>query len=409
MSKNPILLSLLLLAACSAGKVNDVQTTPVKKGTFTEELTEQGTIRAVSSTPISAPGISYRYGMLKISKIVEDGTEVKKGDTLVVFDPSEFRKAIVSSQQQLEIAKAEYDKIKATQESEIEDLEADLEIATIQREISQINFDQAVFESEITRKEINLKLETANIALERAREQITNRKKIQEQELVQKSITMKQNQAILNEANSSISSLYLTSPSNGIAIVRENWMTGQKLKVGDQVGGNSIIELPDLSEMLAEVKINEVDISKITPGLKVTLQADAYSDSTYTGEIGTVANLAQNKDYESKIKIFPVQVKISGRHKSLMPGLTVSCKIRIRAIPDALFIPVEGLFKSQGLEYVYIKTSGGFKKKEVRSGAINTDFAIILEGVAENDEIALSDPFLNKTDKTSSKTKNSAK
>jgi multidrug efflux pump subunit AcrA (membrane-fusion protein) len=396
MSKNLILLSFLLLAACSARKVQEVQTTLVKRGTFTEELTEQGTVRAVNSVGISAPETSYRYGMLKISRIIEDGEEVEKGDTLVIFDPSEFKKAIINSQQQLEIAKAEYDKLKDTQESEIEDLEADLEIARLSQEISKINFEQAVFESEITRKEINLKLETANIALERAREQIGNRKKIQQQELFQKSLTMKQNTTILNEANGSINSLFLVSPSKGIAIIRENWMTGQKLKVGDQPYGGALIELPDLSEMQVEVKINEVDISRIIPNLTVVIKADAYSDSTYTGKITTIANLAQNKNYNSKIKIFPVQILIDGLHKSLLPGLTVSCKIKVREIKDVLFIPVMGIFKSQGLEYVYVKSGSGYKRKEVKVGAVNTDYAVVSEGLAENDEVALTDPFLNK-------------
>jgi multidrug efflux pump subunit AcrA (membrane-fusion protein) len=405
MNKYLILLSFMILTACSAKKVQEVQTTIVKKGTFTEELTEQGTVRAVNSINISAPQTSYRYGMLKISRIVEDGKVVQQGDTLVIFDPSEYKKAIINSQQQLEIAQAEYDKLKATQESEIEDLEADLEIARISQEISKINFDQAVFESEITRKEINLKLETANIALERAKEQIGNRKKIQQQELLQKNLSMNQNRAILDEANRSISGLFLVSPSNGIAIIRENWMTGQKLKVGDQPGGGSLIDLPDMSEMLADVKINEVDISKIVPGLKVTIKADAYSDSTYVGEITTIANLAQNKD-DSKIKIFPVQIKIDGIHKSLLPGLTVSCNIRIREIKDVLFIPVEGIFKAQGIEYVYIKSGSGFKRKDVKVGAINTDFAVVSEGLTEKDEIALADPFLNKQEEqTKGKTK----
>ncbi len=396
MNKYLVYLSLLVMAGCNSKQAPDVPTTLVKQGTFIEELTEQGTIRAVSSIAISSPSVSYRYGSLKISKIVEDGEEVVKGDTLVIFDPSEIKKTIVSSEQQLEIAQAEYEKMKATQESEIEDLEADLEIARISQEISKINFDQAVYESEITRKEINLKLETANIALERAREQIENRKKIHQQELMQKNLVMKQHAAILQEANSSINSLFLVSPSNGIAIVRENWMTGQKIKAGDQPGSGALIELPDLSEMLAEVKINEVDISKIEPGLKVIIKADAYSDSTYTGTITTVANLAQNTSNTSKIKVFPVQILIDGVHKNLMPGLTVSCTIRIREIENTLFIPVESVFKIQGIENVYVKTGGGFKRQEVKIGVSNTDYAQILEGLKVGDEIALSDPFLNK-------------
>ncbi len=67
---------------------------------------------------------------MKIAKIVEDGEEVEKGDTIMIFDPSEIKRAIIQAEQQLEIAKAEYEKLKSTQQSEIEDLEADLELAS---------------------------------------------------------------------------------------------------------------------------------------------------------------------------------------------------------------------------------------------------------------------------------------
>ena len=157
------------LAACKTKVVNEVSTTLVKRGTFTEELNEEGTVRAINSINITAPTISYRYGGLKITNVVPDGKEVNKGDTVLVFDPSEIKKAIIDAEQKLEIANAEFEKLKATQQSEIEDLESDFEISSISQEISKINFEQSVYESDITKKEIKLKLETANIALSRAK------------------------------------------------------------------------------------------------------------------------------------------------------------------------------------------------------------------------------------------------
>jgi len=398
MNKAIILLLCIALISCKEKKVvQEVQTIFVKNGTFTEELTEEGNVRAVNSINITAPNISYRYGNLKITNMASDGKEVGKGDTIIIFDPSEIKKAIITSQQQLEIANAEFEKLKATQLSEIEDLESDLEISRISQEISKINFEQAVYESDVTKKEINLKLETANIALERAKEQIENKKKIQQEDIFQKTLSMKQLTAALDDANRSVSSLFVISPSPGIAILKDNWMTSQKWQVGDQpYSGTALIELPDLNEMMAEVKINEVDITKITPGLKVEIKPDAYSDTTFTGEVIAVANLAQNKDSKSKIKIFPVQIRITGKSKSLLPGLTVSCKIKIQEIPGVLYIPVEAIFKDQGSEFVYLSTNSGFKRKDIKIGSVNSDFAVVLEGLAENDELALTDPFLNK-------------
>lgn len=392
-----VVILLIILASCKGKEVSDIQVAKVKKGTFMEELTEQGTLEAVNSISVTAPSISYRYGALKIAKIVEDGEEVEEGDTIMIFDPSEIKRAIIQAEQQLEIAKAEEEKLRSTQQSEIEDLQADLELARISQEISKINFETSTYEPEATKKEIKLKLESATIALNRAAEQIENKKIIHREDLIQKSLSIKQLTSTLNDANRSMSNLFVVSPARGITIKEENWSTGQKWAVGDQPwSGSKIIELPDLSAMRAEVKINEVDVSKILPGQRVEIRPDAYSDSSYTGKVESVANLAQNKDYKSKIKIFPVQIRVSGESRKLLPGLSVSCKIIVSEIPDVLYIPLESLFREQTMEYVYLKAGSGFKRREVKSGSINTDFAIITEGLKENDVIALSDPFLKK-------------
>ena len=60
------------------------------------------------------------------------------------------------------------------------------------------------------------------------------------------------------------------------------------------------------------------------------------------------------------------------------------------------FIPLESLFKEAGTELVYLKSGSGFKRKEIKTGAINTDFAVVTEGLNEKDVIALSNPFLKK-------------
>jgi multidrug resistance efflux pump len=392
-----LIIIVCLFTACGNSDTENIQTILVERGQFTEELTEEGTVRSVNATDISIPRISYRYGSLKIASIADDGEEVSKGDTILVMSPEEVKKSIIDAEQRLEIAKAEYEKLKATQESEIEDLEADLEIAKISQQISQINFDNAQFESEIKKREIQLQLETAIISLERAGEQIVNKKKIHIEELKQKSLNMRQLNSTLDEANGILDQLFVVSPIDGIVSVKDNWMTGNKWGPGDQpYGGSPIIDLPDMSQLKTEVKINEVDISKIKPGLRVEIKSDAYSDTSYTGTVTHVANLAQPKDRNGKIKIFPVEIVLDGEDNKLLPGLTVSCKIKVQVIPDVLFLPVECIFEEFGINYVYVKTGQGFKRKDIVTAEQNNDFVIIKEGVSEADEVALQDPFLNK-------------
>jgi multidrug efflux pump subunit AcrA (membrane-fusion protein) len=393
------IIAIIALAGCGRRSNNEIPVSDVRYGTFYLDLYEEGEISATNSINIVSPNISWRYGMLKITQMVDDGEEVQAGDTLVVFDPTEIQKAIVDSEASLEMKKAELEKLKAEQQSAIEELEADLEITRISQQISRIQFESASYEAEIRKKEIELNLERANIALERANEQLENRKKIQAEEMKQKMLEITQARNQLNEALQTLEKLHLVTSSPGIAIINRNWSTDNKFQEGDQCwSGYPLIDLPDLNELKATVQINEVDISKIKKGLRVEIKPDAFSDSTYNAEIISVANLAVNKDRNSRIKVFPVEIVLKETNKNLLPGLTVSCRIIIDQIDDVLFIPLDAVHQSLEGDFVYLKTATGFIKRDVTLGQSNTDFVIIEDGLSDKDKVALINPFAESDD-----------
>lgn len=385
----------LFLFAC--GEKNETQQIPVgsvAKGTLYLDLFEEGEIEAIQSTNIVAPRISWRYGNLKITELVKDGQEVKAGDTLIVFDPSEVQKGIIDAESNLEIASAEFDRMKAQQQSDMEDLKAGLEVARISHEISKIRFESSVYESEIRKKEIHLNLDKAEIALQRAREQIENRIKIQNEEVKQKQLSIIRLESDLREAEETLIQLSVVSPSSGIAIISRNRSSNNKFQIGDQCwGGLAIIQLPDLTGLKATVQINEVDIAKITKGLKVEIKPDAFSDSIFSGNVNTIANLAVNKERSSKIKVFPVEILLNETDKNLLPGLTVSCRIIMDKIEDVLYIPLDAMRMEGDINYVYKKSGKSYDKVTIETGVNNTDYVVILDGLKEGDQIALVDPF----------------
>jgi len=401
-----VLLLVILPFSCKNRNTQQVLTGKVTKGVFYIDLHEEGELEAINAINISSPSISWRYGgNMKISYIVKDGTEVNAGDTVVIFDPSEVNKGIVDAQGKIEISTAELEKLKAQQESDLEELKADYEITRISHEISKIRFEQAEYESEIKKKEIQLNLEKAAIALERAKEQIDNRIKINVEEIKQKKLSIEQDMVRLNEATDALRQLTVITPSPGIAILNRSWQSGNKYQVGDQVWtGQPLISLPDLSQLKATVRINEVDIAKIVRGLSVEIRPDAFSESKFTGTVKEVANLAVNKQGSTKIKVFPVEIYLNETHKDLLPGLTVSCRIIVDKIEDVLFIPIEAIRKDASRNFVYKKTGSSFEKVEVETGRSNSDYTIIVSGLNEGDEIALVDPFPEK--KTSKEEQN---
>ena len=403
-NKGSLGLFCLLLCACSGHKADKevVPVTQVRQGTFYIDLYEEGDIQAVESRVISSPEIAWRYASnLKIATLVDDGTEVQAGDTLITFDETEVRKAIVDAEQRLEISQAELEKMIAQHRSNLEGMEADYEVSSISLEISRLNLESSQYEAEITRRQIQLNLEQAELSLEQAANQIENTRRVQQEELRQKKLNIKQNEAELADAYASLQRLSVLAPSPGIAILRTNWNTNAKFQEGEQVwSGQALLELPNLRDLKVELNVNEVDISKVTTGLKVIVRPDAFSDSTYMGEVTEVANLAVNKTNNSKIKVFPVTVHITSpvnghldQAPDLMPGLTVSCRILVDEIPDRLFIPVGCLFQENGEEVVYVKTAGGFCTQKVRVGRRNTDYVIIEEGLDARDEVAMVNPF----------------
>lgn len=390
----------IVFTMCNKKETQQVPIGKVVRGTLYFDLYEEGEVEAIVSTNITAPRISWRYGNLKITEMVKDGQEVQAGDTLIVFDPSEVLKGIIDAESNLEIAEAEYDRMIAQQQSDMEDLRAGFEVTRISHEISKIRFESSVYESDIRKKEIQLNLDKAEIALERSREQIENRIKIQNEEVKQKKLSIQRFVSNLEEAHKTLTQLLVLSPSSGIAIVERNWSSNNKFQIGDQTwAGQSIIQLPDLSSLKATVQINEVDIAKISKNLKVEIKPDAFSDSIFTGNIGSIANLAVNKERSSKIKVFPVEVLVNETDKNLLPGLTVSCRIILDEIEDVLYIPLDALQIEGDKNYVFKKRGKSYDKIEVETDKNTTDFIIITDGLKEGDDIALINPFEEETEK----------
>lgn len=394
MKKSIILSSILLMMACASDKEESkIPEAKVQEGTFQVDLYEEGQIEAFSSININAPNISWRFGNLKIAELVEDGTQVKAGDTVCVFDPSEVNKAILESEDRLIVSRAEMEKMMAQHQLDMENLQAEYRTSEITFEITRMQLESAAHESDIKRREIELNLEKAGIALERAKEQIENRRRIQLEEQKQMQLSIDEDEARLKEAHETLDKLSMVSPSDGIAIISHNWSTQNKYQIGDQMWpNNTLMQLPNLSKLKTKININEVDISYITRDLRVEVKPDAFSDSTFTGRVIHVANLAVNKDNNSNIKVFPVEILLDQTNKNLLPGLTVSCRVVIDEIEDVQYIPLEALHTEGNIKYVYRRKGGEYERVEVQTGLTNSDYVIITEGLKRNDHVALIDP-----------------
>ncbi len=154
--------------------------------------------------------------------------------------------------------------------------------------------------------------------------------------------------------------------------------------------GTTLMTIANLSTLLIEIHINQVDKAKLSLEKNVQIRTEALKDETMDARISFIAPIATTKN---SVKGFQVQAIIEKPDPRLSPGMTVTLTIPIAHVEDAISVPVTAVFKSEGnKKVVYVKSGDATEKREVKVGVTNIDHAQILKGVKEGEEILLVEP-----------------
>ena len=373
-----------------SSSASNIPTYKVHRDNFLVSITESGEIRAKHSISISAPRIR---GNLKIIYMVPEGTYINAGDTVVKFDPTEAITNLKDAQSKLDIAISDKNKLIADQKSQMTKLQSQLKAAELSYELSKLNLEQMKFEAEIKQQEAKLNHEKNELSFNEAKQAVASQKIIQQSELSKVEVEVQQKRNDLERAKRDLAMLTLTSPAKGLVVYQTNWSTGRKMAIGDTPWpGMSVISLPDLSSMESVTFVNEVDVSRVKKGQKVLVTLDAFQDSTFNGVISSVASLGRDKDRNSKIKVFEIDVDIKSQSPILKPGMTSSNKIIMNEIPNVIYVPQESVFEKDGKKVVYVKNGSGFDAQDVNVGDKSENYIVIKKGLHQNEEVSLRDP-----------------
>lgn len=154
--------------------------------------------------------------------------------------------------------------------------------------------------------------------------------------------------------------------------------------------GTTLMTIADLSRLRVEVQVNQVDVSQLSLNQIVKLRAESLKDGEMEASISFIAPVATVKN---AVKGFAVQATIDHPDTRLRPGMTVNLTVPIANAKDAVSVPISAVFRGEGsARVVYVKNGDATEKREVKLGVTNLDFAQILDGVNEGDEILLTEP-----------------
>jgi len=186
------------------------------------------------------------------------------------------------------------------------------------------------------------------------------------------------------------------APIPGLVIYNEIPAAGKtrKIQVGDAVWSHQgLISLPDISKMLVDTQVREIDIHKVELQQDVRVQIDAYPDTIFHGKVHLIGSLAKaDRNIPAGTKYFQVQILLQESDSRLRPGMTARIEILVDRFDDVLYVPLEGVFEKADQKVCYVVRGNGAEEKIVQVGKFNNDFIIIEDGLHEGEQIYLHNP-----------------
>jgi RND family efflux transporter MFP subunit len=213
--------------------------------------------------------------------------------------------------------------------------------------------------------------------------------------------------------NLDLTQTYLTqmdikAPSDGVVNLMTNFRAqgtfgrggAPPFKEGDNVWtGAQIAEIPDLSSMYIDLKLDEVDRGRIALGQEIKLRVDSIPDKDFEATLDSIAPAAAlvftgvGSDMSaSSQKYFPARGTLKAVDDRLRPGTSASVEIIIERQQDVVMIPLQANFDVKGKPVVYVQNGKDFTMRQVQVGKKNEDYIVVTGGLRGGESVALVDP-----------------
>lgn len=364
----------------------------VQREDFQRRVLADGHLSAVRATPLT-PDSTIRSAF-RIAWMVPDGSRVSAGDPVMRFDPSAMEERLEEARTNLTKTEIRIRTEKIRSEAEIENLHRDEDLAELELETSrqfQKKDGELFSRQEIIEAEIDRELaEHRKVHAERTRR---SRQDLAKTEVQILEIERRRALENIEEAEKRLASTEILAPHDGLVVFQRDFR-GNLPRVGDQVfSGNPVAEIPDLSEMQAEVYVLEADAGGLEEGKPARVRLEARPEVVYEGVVERVDALAKRRMRESPVQYFSVTLRLNRTDPERMkPGQRVRATLILEQVEDALVVPRQAVFERDGAKVVFRRNGDGFETVPVTLGAVGLGRVVVEAGLSEGDVVALADP-----------------
>jgi len=245
-------------------------------------------------------------------------------------------------------------------------------------------------------------VEEAVAALDRTRRTNESNLASRQAELANRRETMRLREESLAKLRVQLDAAVLRAPADGLVVYatslnRERGGGDVALDVGRQVSRNQqLIVLPDVSEMVAAVRVHESLAGRIRAGMKATVRVDALGGRAVPGEVLSVGVLAESGGWrDPNLREYTVKVRLDYPEASsvLKPSMRAEAEILLDSVSPTLAVPIQSVFNDGLVRFSYVPRGDQFVRVPVRLGRRSDRFVEIVGGLTEGQRVLVRRPL----------------
>lgn len=382
----------------NTNKPIEVPVAAVRKADFVVTVKVRGEIRSTRSKILMAPQVPNP----KITKLAESGKMIRAGQPVIEFDTATLENYYLDRNTLIRTIDSEVVQTKASHK--ITDEADAMNLMTTEYNVDRAKLEASKAEilSEIEGAKNRIDVGISEGSLDQVKVTIKSHDVTQQADLDRLQTRKDKAERDMGRVKSYLSKMVVRAPTDGIVNILPNYRaqgtwgsTPPPFKEGDSAWtGASIAEIPDLSEMRIELKLDEVDRGKIKLGQAVKIRVDAIPDKEFTAELTWVSPIAALEFSRSRSaeKSFPAHALLKNLDPRLRPGMSASAEIVIEREPASLLIPLKASFSQGGKPTVWVQRGQNFLVKQIQVGKRNETDIVVTAGLNEGDRVALENP-----------------
>jgi HlyD family secretion protein len=262
---------------------------------------------------------------------VDEGDRVKAGQFLLEIDPRSLEGQLQRGEASVAAAESSLQRAR----SSVEQARANLELAK-----QNLARQQELWKEGLTTRQ----------ELERVQNDVAIREadfKANVQEIETNEQRIKQEQASLASTRYSLTQVIISSPMDGI-VTRRNIEEGETAVVGTMNNaGSQLLTIADMSQLEAEVEVDETDIPTVTLGQQARITIDAVQDRTFRGHVTEIGNSPiQGSNAAAsgrQATNFKVVITLDEQVPDVRPGFTCTAEIVTATRQQVVSVPIQAL------------------------------------------------------------------